>query len=135
MPKLDFSEVEEFIPVPVGRYIAEVMRSEQGMSASNQRKWSLMLQVREDSAHDGEFVDKTIKWDLSLQKKAMWKVMQTLQALGEDVSIDDTEFDFNPEDYVGRQVAMLVGTQTSEGYGTRTVVNRLAPVEEEAVAA
>jgi hypothetical protein len=130
LAKLDFSSVEDFVPVPEGRYLAEVIKSAEGLSQrAGQRKWSLDLEVREDPQHDGEFIGKSIKWDLSLVAKARWKVLQTIQALGEDVSKEDTEFEFDAESYIGRLCTMVVSKQNDPTYGERTRVLRLDPAE------
>ena len=131
--KLDFSGVEEFVPVGVGRYLAEIEASSEGVSTrAGQRKWSLSLKVLEQpdgmkdkDGEDVDYVGKTIKWDVSLQPQALWKVMQNLQALGDDITQDDTEFDFDAEDYKGRKCVMVVGEQDDAVYGKRTRVNRL----------
>ena len=128
MPSLDFSGVEDFVPVPEGRYLAECVRSEDGLSnRSSQRKWSMGFEVREDPGHEGEFIGKSIKWDISLVAKARWKVLQTLQAFGEEVSKDDTEFDFDAENYQGRMVVMVVTKRQDPVYGERTQILRLDP--------
>ena len=109
--KLDFSAVEEFVPVAVGRYLAEIEKSSEGVSErAGQRKWSLAFTVLEQPEgmkdKDGEdivYVGKKIKWDISLQSQALWKVMQTVQALGDDVTQEDTDFDFDATGYVGRK--------------------------------
>jgi hypothetical protein len=124
--RIDFSGVEEFVPVGEGRYLAEVVDSAEGLSnRSNQRKWSLSLRVLQQQDGDDEFVGKTIKWDISLQPKALWKVMQTLQALGEDVTKEDAEYDFDSENYKGRRVTMIVTKRNDPTYGERTQVSRL----------
>ncbi len=134
--KIDFSGVEEFVPVPEGRYLAEVTRSEEGIAKSNQRKWGLGFRVVEAADGTEEFVGKTIKWDMSLQPKALWKVMQTIQALGEDVSKDDDDFEFDAENYKGRKCVMIVETTSPDAvYGVRTRVNRLESASTWAVAA
>ena len=128
--KLDFSGVEEFVPVGVGRYRAEVTASGQGLSdRSSQAKWSLALTVIEAADGSEEFVGKVIKWDVSLQKSALWKVMQNLQALGEDVDNQEGEFEFDPDGYVGREVTMVVTERNDPTYGKRTQVNRLDHVD------
>lgn len=126
--KLDFSGVPEFVPVPEGRYLAEVTRSSEGLSQrASLRKWSMQLTVEGDPQHEGEFAGKTIQWDISLQKQALWKVKQTLQALGEDIAEDDDEFDFDASLYLGRKATMVVGLQRDATYGERTRVLRLEP--------
>ena len=124
---------EEFVPVGVGRYLAEIKQSSEGVSdRAGKRKWSLVLEVTEQpdgmvdkDGEDVDYVGKTIKWDISLQKQALWKVMQTCQALGEDITNEDTEFDFDATDYVGRKCVMIVGQQDDSVYGLRSRVNRL----------
>jgi len=124
--KLDFSGVEEFVPVPEGRYLAEVITSAEGLSkAANQRKWTLKLRVSQALGGDEEPIGKEIKWDVSLQPKALWKVQQTLTALGESVSIEDTEFEFDAANYVGRECTLIVGKTQDPVYGSRTAVQRL----------
>ena len=127
LAKLDFSQVEEFVPVPEGRYLAEIAKSAEGLAdRSGQKKWSLQLQVVEAPEDKQEFIGKTIQWDMSLQPKALWKVKQTLAALGQEIAEEDTEFDFEAALYIGRQAVMIVGLQHDETYGDRTRVNRLA---------
>ncbi len=142
--KLDFSGVEEFVPVAIGRYLAEIEASSEGVSArAGQRKWSLSLKVLEQQdglkdkeGEDVSYVGKTIKWDISLQPQALWKVMQTLQALGDDITQEDSEYDFDAADYTGRKCVMLVGEQNDPTYGIRTRVSRLDHTKSwEAVAA
>lgn len=143
--KLDFSGVEEFVPVAVGRYLAEIERSSEGLAQrSNKRKWSLQLVVveqpegmKDEKGEDVDYVGKTIKWDISLLPQALWKVMQTIQALGEDVTKDDSAFEFDATEYVGRRCVMIVTEQSDPTFGLRTRVSRLDHVAswEEAVAA
>ena len=129
MAKLDFSGAGEFVPVPEGRYGAELTRSAEGLSdRAGKKKWAMQLTVTQDPQHGGEFEGKTIRWDISLQKQALWKVKQTLQALGEDIEEGEEAFDFDASLYAGRQATMVVGMQRDATYGERTRVLRLLPI-------
>lgn len=131
-PKLNFSEVEEFVPVDVGSYLAEVTKSSPGLSGrAGARKWTLQLKVIGAIPGKEEYQDKTITWDISLQKQALWKVMQTLRALGEDIPEGETEFNFDAESYIGRTCVMVVTKQAAtEEFEERTRVSRLRSADD-----
>lgn len=128
---LNFSKVDTFGPLPDDIvYGAEVILSTLGTSSTNNQKWQLRLRITEaadgsgpvmqtlpngEKKSLGEDVDysramkRQLFDDISLQEQAGFKVVEALQALGEDVKAgEDKDFEFDPPSYIGRNVGVVL---------------------------
>lgn len=131
MVKVDFSQVPEYVPVGAGRYLTTVTQSYLGISKSGgKRTWYTEFQVDEDPVYEGASVGKKIRWQNSLQSNALWKFQQSLAALGSPTSVEDTDFDFEPEDYIGRQCGLAVQEEKDPIYGRQSRVTYLFHKDE-----
>ncbi len=123
--KLDFTGVKEFGALPEDIvYGAEVIESVHGASKSGQPKWRMVLKITSPEEHVGQ----NLWHEPSLQPQAMWKVMESLKAFGEDVSTETKDFNLEPENYHGRTIGVVVENQEYQGQ-VRAHVRRLVPVE------
>ena len=87
MPHVDFSQVQEFTPLPEGTYEASLSGSElvAASKTSGQPYMALTFTVSE-----GEFQGRKLFRNLSLQPQALWAFKQAVVRLGA-----------NPDDFVG----------------------------------
>lgn len=136
---LNFSKVDTFGPIPDDIvYGVEVILSTLGMSSTNNQKWQIRLRITEAAEGSGPIMQtlpsgekqriseedveysKAVKRqlfdDISLQEQAGFKVVEALQAMGEDVKAgEDKDFDFDPSTYIGRNVGVVVENLEYQG--------------------
>ena len=139
--KLNFSDVDTFGPLPDQMvYGAEIILSTLGMSKNDNQKWQVRLKITEaadglapvmqtiagkDSVRIGDkdmeyskAIGRQLFDDISLVEAAQFKVVEALQALGEDVKAgEDRNFEFDPPNYIGRNVGVII---ENVEYGGRT---------------
>jgi hypothetical protein len=105
VPKLDFSDVQDFAAIPKGIYNATVfsieLKKAQG-DGSDYYSWQFAIQ-------DEGFKNRRVWMNTSLKPQALWKLKATLESL--DGAPIKGEFDFNPTAYFGRPCSISLGTQ------------------------
>ena len=136
---LNFANVDTFAPLPDDIvYGAEVILSQPAASKKGNPTWKTRVKITE--AADGGAVvlktnpdgttspvgDEEVQYstavsrilfdDISLLPQAQFKVVEALQALGEDVKAgEDSDFDFDPSRYMGRNVGIVVENLEYQG--------------------
>ena len=131
--KLNFTGVDTFGALPKGVvYGAEVVVSEFTKSKAGNPAWHRVFKIinapegsgpvhRSDGvliAEDVEYIKSSgrqIFDDQGLTDKSRWAVMADLQAFGEDVSPDTKDFDFDPTEYIGREIGLVVENNVYQG--------------------
>lgn len=94
MPHVDLTGVEtEFTPVPPGTYECSFVKFENAISAnSGQPTVKLRYQIV-DGDQEGRVLFQTV----SLQRQALFSLKRTMQALGADEDILESDFDTDEE--------------------------------------
>lgn len=123
--KIDFTGVEarEFEPLPVGRYFARV--SGCTYVEASQRSGEPAV-AWEFTVEGDEYDGRKGFMNTSLQPQARWSTKRILKALGVPDDELEGEFDFEPEDYVGRECVIVIGHETYEGEKRQRVRRVLA---------
>jgi hypothetical protein len=126
MPKINLADVKGLDPIPNGWYDAEVVHAEEGTSQAGNEKIDLRWKVLA-----GEFEGRLIFDNLVFTESTLWRVKQTLIALGFDA---DFKGSVDGEELLGRHAEILVSTQvgsvdeeSGEKYPDRNRVNRSRP--------
>ncbi len=123
-------KTEGFDAVPPGRYSAAVYEVEQKFgkaSGSPYLNWTFRVT-------DGDFEGRRIWYMTSLKPEALWNFKRTAVALGEDAALLAGEYDFDPDEFQGRECVIQVGNETYNGEVRSKVTRVLAegsPLEEE----
>ena len=122
---LNFSNMGKFPVLPDADYPVKVIESTQGSSKrQSQPKWHMRLQVLE-----GPFKGQNVFLEHSLMEQALPFVARSIKALtGEDISSETAEFEFNPENYLGREAVAVVKIDDSYDGTPRNKVERLLPM-------
>ena len=90
--RIDFSDIEEFEPLPVGRYpiMVEVVALRQSQSSENPYlNWELKVTVE-------PYLNRRLFLMTSLSPKALWRLKAVFEAFGvfaEDMNLETTEVD------------------------------------------
>ncbi len=117
--KLNFSDVATFGPLPDNRvYLAEVIKStwttvKSGKNAGS-AAWQFdckIINETEVEAAQGRQMFNT----QSLDPNSLWKVMEIVNALGAEVSPEDTDFDLEPDQYLGQNIGIIIDNQAYQG--------------------
>lgn len=113
---LDFTNVQggSFTPVPEGEYNVVLEKAEMKKAKTD---GSDMISVTW-SITDEEYENRKLFENYSLKPQALWKLKNTLGALGFDVS---GALEFDVEDLVGQEAVALVVIETYEGKEKNTV--------------
>lgn len=107
--RVNFSEVEDFEPIPSGVYklVATDFEEREGPAAPY---IAYTFEVDE-----GEHSGRKLWTNLSMSPKAAFKVKEFCIAMGEDPSTLTDDFEFDPEVYLGVQCRALVVQEKFEG--------------------
>lgn len=103
MPKIDFGnvgEVEDFAPLPEGKYLCELTDIEESSTQNGDELWKLRFEVIE-----GEHVGRYIFDNMVFSKAAMRRVKLICSRLGLDVS---GEIDLTPDMLIERACYLIV---------------------------
>jgi hypothetical protein len=128
MPTLDLGSVKTgFDPLPISAYVCVVESCVHKIAASSGEPtlaWRFKIIEGEES-----IVGRLLFVNTSLQPQALWKLKETLAAIGEDVESDN--YTINPSSYLGRKAVVVVeGHQEYEGT-MRDRVGKIKPYEPE----
>jgi len=104
--KLNFEGVESFGKLEEGIHEIEITKLDYGKST---QKGTNLLKVYMKSTENGT----GIIHDLYLTKKALWKIKEFLEAIGEDVP--NGEFVLDPDKYIGRVARIDVYHEEYDG--------------------
>ncbi len=127
---VDFSEVEEFVPIPTDIYFAEIFQAEFKLSRQNQVP---MLSVNYVIL-EGEYEGRKIFGDnWMLAGGGAWRGKRNLRTLGYDVSEAFSAAEL-AADLIGRQCRIRTEIQPYQGED-RTRVAALMPVDSDVEAA
>ena len=117
--KLNFSDVSTFGPLPDDRvYLAEIIKSTWTTvkSGPNQGKPAWQFDVKIINETDvPEAEGRQLFNTQSLDEKSLWKVMEVVNALGEEVTVESTDWDLEPDNYLGQQIGVIVDNQAYQG--------------------
>jgi len=102
MPDLvvDFSDVQEFKPVPIGWYDMEVAETRIGTSQAGNPKVTFVLSIVGGDHEGRKLID-----DLVLVGKGLWRTKQAFNAFLGEV---EGKVTFNPDDFVGETAQVRV---------------------------
>ncbi len=116
MVSLNFSNVKTFGALPIDRvYGAEVVKSEYAQTkAGGERAWQFDVKIT-DGAGSEEAVGQQLFNTQSLGEASAWKTMELLNALGEEISKETTDFQLDPADYMGREIGVTVVNEEYQG--------------------
>lgn len=108
MPKLrvNFADARDFEALPAGTY--DVVVEETEIIEGNKGpyvKWSLTVET-------GEHANRKLFMNTSTAAPGI--IRMVLRAFGEDISDDVEEFDFDPDDYLGKHATARVTQRTYE---------------------
>ena len=99
---IDFSNVDSLTAIPSGRYSAVVVDVEEKISdSSGHPYYSWTFEVT-----SGEFKGRKLWNNTSLQEQALWKLKETLEALGIDCS---KKVEFQESAMAGLRCDLIVG--------------------------
>ena len=113
--KLNFSDVNTFGALPDNRvYLAEVIKSTWTKTKAGKPAWQFDVKIINETEvpeADGRQLFNT----QSVDEKSLWKLMEVVNALGEDVSPENTDWDLEPDQYLGQQIGVIVDNQNYQG--------------------
>lgn len=123
---IDFSDIEDFEPVPAGVYDAEIIQSKPGKSKAGYPKITLQWRILE-----GEMENRRIFQDLTFHPKALFATKAVLVGLGFD---KEFKGEVDPEELIGLNATINVAVEeseqinpsTNEPYPPRNVVKRVS---------
>lgn len=125
---VDFSNVDEFEPIPASAYTVTVSK----MTESEEDGPSGYPYVTcEMTVTEGEFENRKLFSNLSLSPRAAFKIKEFLIACGvpeEELKAEDFEFD--PEEYEGTVLEVAVAIKNVDGVLRNSITNFLAPDAE-----
>lgn len=116
--RVDFSEVQEFEPLPSGVYAVRITKVEEKQKPGGEYpylNWEMTV-------IDGEFADRKLWECTSFAPKALFKLKGLLECL-DGVELDSAELDFEPQDYVGRELLVEVVVGQYNGKPTNSIEN------------
>jgi hypothetical protein len=124
MLKLDFSDVKVIEVLPVGAYPVVVTNAEvQEGKEYPYIAWEFTIE-------EGPAEGRKLWNNTSTSPKALWKLKETLLALGGDPAKLAAEVVFDPAEYVGaRAVAIVNQEQRKDSDEMRNVVSKLHPAK------
>lgn len=113
--RVSFSDTEkrDFTALPAGIYsvvVSDVEESEDvGPSGYPYLKWEFTIP-------EGEYENRRLWSNTSLAPKALFKLMELMEAFGEDPeALKHEDFEFEPSDYTGAELLVSVKIKTYEG--------------------
>lgn len=117
--KLNFSDVSTFGPLPDNRvYLAEVIKSTWTKVKSGKNMgaaaWQFDVKIIQETEVE-EAEGRQLFNTQSLDPNSLWKVMEIVNALGGEVSVEDTDWELEPDTYLGQQVGIIVDNQPYQG--------------------
>ena len=115
--KIDFSNVQQMSTVvPEGVYSVVVEKIEWAGDEKLYYNWQFNI-INADDPENKENVSSRKLWAItSIKPKALWKLQQFLEALGEDANaIVSADYDFDPEQWVGSECKVLVKHREYQG--------------------
>lgn len=121
--RVDFSEVQNFEPVPSGVYTVRVASIEDKQAGENaQNPGAPMLLWSFEVTEPEEFAGRRIFNNTMLSGKALFNLRNTLKALDpENADEYDGEIEFEPEDFINKECVIEV---SQEPYNDR-MTNRI----------
>jgi len=120
--KVNFSDVEEFSPIPAGVYpVVVVDFTEEEGPAGPYIAYTFEI-------IGGEYDKRNLWTNLSTSPKALWKLKEALIAFGEKEETLEGDFEFNPELYVGVECRAVVIQDKYQGKTTNKI-DSLLPLE------
>lgn len=126
MPRVDWSQVEDFKPLPSGIYQCRLSgwKFEAAAKSSGQPFYALEFTVDE-----GEYQNRKLFRNQSLQPNSLWALKQTLMRLGakETDFADDKDLDEVVASVVGNECRLDVDQREYEGTMRNNVKSVLAP--------
>lgn len=122
--KVNFSDVENFEPLPAAVYPVTVVDYEENEGPAGVY-FAFTLEVTE-----GEYANRKLWTNLSMSPKAAWKLQEALIAFGHDPEELTDEYEFDPDDYLGAECLAVVGQDKYEGR-IKNVVESLLPLDGE----
>jgi len=110
--RVDMRTVTSFEPMPVGTYEAVLTGVEERVAQSSgdpYLNWEFTI------VGPSEYDNRKV-WDItSLSEKALWRLRQTLVALGLDPADLSGEIDFEPTELIGSRCLVEVNQEEWEG--------------------
>ena len=121
--KVDFSNVQNFDPIPAGAYPVIITNVEQKQKQGSEYpylNWTLCIT-------EGEFENRNLWAITSLNPKAFFKLQELMEACGvNEEALKSSEFDLEPEEYIGSSIVAVVSQRTYEGKIQNSVDNFLS---------
>ena len=118
---IDFSGVDELVALPDGRYSVIVEQVEEKISENSGKPyfaWTFEVTT-------GEFKGRKLWNNTSLQPHALWKLKETLDALGVDTT---KKVSFIEKDLCGIRCDVVIGQREYEGQ-MRNEVKQVLPIK------
>lgn len=117
----------DFDLLPSGKYHCEIVGMEMTETKGGENPGTPMVKV-ECMILTGKYKNRRVWDNLVLSQKSLWKTKALLMALGlTKEEIEDDNFEFEPEEYVGQELDVRVGKQAATGeYDARNKVNGYA---------
>ncbi len=125
MVKVNFSDVQDFSPLPAGVYPAildDVTFKDQADKPGKfpYVNWEFVL----TDEHEGRKI-----WCInSFSPKSLFRLHKTLVAFGEEPGELDGEFEFEPTDYIGAEVNLVLTVGLNDKGKERNEVDTVLPV-------
>lgn len=118
MLKIDFSQSQDYEPLPAGVYDVVVVETEVKMKDGGDYpyiSWQLSVQTE-------GFVNRRLWLNTSCAPQAAWKLRETLIALGEaEEAFKGADVEVDPEAFVGKAAKAVVVLDTYQGKPTNRV--------------
>lgn len=109
--KVDFSNVSNFEPIPSAVYPVIITNVEQRDSKTSEfpyLNWELVVA-------EGEFENRKLWTITTLNPKGYFKLQELLIACGEKKDELTSQFEVDPERYIGSEIVVVVGQETYNG--------------------
>jgi len=125
--RIDFSSIPDLEPIPAGVYpavVADIELRESKTTSNPYLNWTFEITAP-------EYLGRRVWLVTGLSPEALWKLRETLEALGEqDLS---GEIDFDPQDYIGETCRVVVSQEVYNGRTRNRVDSVLPPVQEQLI--
>lgn len=118
----------EFQLLPTGKYHCEVTGAEMTETKGGKNPGTPMVKLEFTIVGGDKYKNRKVWDNLVLNTEALWKTKAFLLALGlTKEEVEDEDFEFEPEEYVGQELDVRVGKQAASGdYDARNKVNGYA---------
>lgn len=120
--EVDLSDVQDNFTIPDGNYRMKCMNVEQGVSKAGNPQFVWTFQISE-----GQYTGREFKSFTAITPAAMWKVAETVEALG--IGQTGSVVKFKRTDVVGKECGAIIEQDTYNG-NTRSQISKVISLKE-----